>query len=133
MEDSLKQDDSIFGKAGDNDTLGGRLWRAREAVGMSEAGLAKAIGVKRETLRAWESDRSEPRANRLVTIAGILNVSPTWLLHGVGDAPQGDALSDELRLLRAQLQHIREMREQTDLAIANMEKAIARIARHSSD
>lgn len=133
MEGLVNKDDNIFGMAGDNDTLGGRLWRAREAVGLTEAGLAKAIGVKRETLRAWESDRSEPRANRLVTLAGVLNVSPTWLLHGVGDAPQSDVLADELRLLRVQLQHIREMREQTDLAISNMEKAIARIAERSGE
>lgn len=128
----MPQDSDIFDSAQDNDTLGGRLWRAREAVGMSEAALAKALGLKKETLRAWENDRSEPRANKLVTLAGLLNVSPTWLLYGVGDAPQNDTLASELGILRSQLQRIRELREQTDLAIANMEKAIARIAKHEN-
>lgn len=125
----MSQDAHFFDGARDDDTLGGRLWRAREAVGMSETALAKALGLKKETLRAWESDRSEPRANKLVTLAGLLNVSPTWLLYGIGDAPQADTLADELGILRAQLQRIRELREQTDAAITNMEKAIARIAK----
>ena len=72
----MAQDTDIFDGNQDNDTLGGRLWRAREAVGMSESGLAKALGLKKETLRAWENDRSEPRANKLVTLAGLLNVTP---------------------------------------------------------
>lgn len=126
----MAQDTDIFHGSQDNDTLGGRLWRAREAIGMSESALAKALGLKKETLRAWESDRSEPRANKLVTLAGLLNVSPTWLLDGVGDAPQSETIASELGILRAQLQRIRDLREQTDAAIANMEKAIDRIARH---
>ena len=126
----MAQDTDIFHGSQDNDTLGGRLWRAREAIGMSESALAKAPGLKKETLRAWESDRSEPRANKLVTLAGLLNVSPTWLLDGVGDAPQSETIASELGIRRAQLQRIRDLREQTDAAIANMEKAIDRIARH---
>lgn len=124
----MTDEQHIFHEAQDDDTFGGRLWRAREAVAMSESALAKAIGVKRETLRAWESDRSEPRANKLVTIAGLLNVSPTWLLHGVGDAPQSETLASEISIVRAQLQRLRELREQTDGAVASIEKAMARIA-----
>jgi transcriptional regulator with XRE-family HTH domain len=121
----------IFDDEQDNDTLGGRLWRAREAVGLTESALAKAIGVKRETLRAWESDRSEPRANRLVTIAGLLNVSPTWLLHGVGGAPAAETLTDEIGIVRSQLERLQQLREQTDSALANIEKAMERIAQRT--
>ena len=112
----------------DNDTLGGRLWRAREAAGFSESKFAHAIGVKKETVSAWESDRSEPRANKLVTMAGILNVSPSWLLHGIGESPIDDAVSQELQLIRSQLERIREFRTQTDVAVANIERAVERIA-----
>lgn len=126
----MAQSTDIFHGSQDNDTLGGRLWRAREAIGMSESALAKALGLKKETLRAWENDRSEPRANKLVTLAGLLNVSPTWLLYGVGDAPQSETIASELGVLRAQLQRIRDLREQTDQVVANMEKAIDRIAKH---
>ena len=112
----------------DNDTLGGRIWRAREASGFSAAKFARALGVKKETLSAWENDRSEPRANKLVTMAGILSVSPAWLLHGIGEQPSEIGVSDELMILQAQLERIKELREQTDIAIGYMEKAISRIA-----
>lgn len=117
----------------DNDTLGGRLWRAREAAGYNELKFARSIGIKKETLAAWESDRSEPRANKLVTIAGLLNVSPAWLLHGIGESPIDDAISEELQLIRAQLERIREFRMQTDIAISNIEGALERITARENE
>ncbi len=117
----------------DNDTLGGRIWRAREAANFSEAAFARSLGVKRETLAAWENDRSEPRANRLVTMAGLLGVSAGWLLHGIGEAPLDETISSELDILRAQLARIKEFRDQTSVAIANMEKAIDRLAKNVRD
>ena len=128
----MQDDQHIFGDAPDNDTLGGRLWRAREAKGLSESSLAKAIGVRRETLRAWESDRSEPRANRLVTISGVLDVSPTWLLHGLGDAPASETVAGEISVVRAQLGRLRELRDETETVIATIEKSMARIAERGS-
>jgi HTH-type transcriptional regulator, cell division transcriptional repressor len=118
----------MYDKVRDNDTLGGRIWRAREAAAYSAARFARTLGVKKETLDAWESDRSEPRANRLVTMAGLLGVSPSWLLHGIGDSPLDETVSDELQILRAQLARIKELREQTEISITNMERAIERIA-----
>ncbi len=70
-------------------TFGDRLAAAREAAGMSQKQLAKRMGVKLSTLHAWENDLSEPRANRLSMMAGILNVSIMWLLMGEGDGISG--------------------------------------------
>jgi len=128
QEAFLGSDEHFFGTEPDNDTLGGRLWRAREATGRSEAEVARAVGVRRETLRAWEGDRSEPRANRLVTLAGILNVSPAWLLHGVGEAPHAEDLAAEISALREQIGRMRDLRRQTEIAIAAIEKSLERIA-----
>lgn len=65
-------------------TFGDRLTAAREAAGMTQESLAKRIGVKKSTLRNWEDDLSEPRANRLSMLAGLLNVSMMWLINGEG-------------------------------------------------
>ena len=46
-------------------TFGDRLAAARDSTGMSQAQLAKRLGIKPGTLRAWENNLSEPRANRL--------------------------------------------------------------------
>ena len=66
-------------------TFGDRVAAARENANMTQAVLAKRIGIKQSTLRAWEDDLSEPRANRLSTLAGILGVSMMWLINGEGE------------------------------------------------
>ena len=68
-------------------TFGDRLAGARELAGMSQTQLAHRLGVKEKTLEKWENDHSEPRANRLSMLAGLLNVSILWLLTGEGDGP----------------------------------------------
>lgn len=88
-------------------TTGDRIRRAREAMDLTVAQLARRLGVKTATLSMWENDRSEPRANRLLTLAGILNVSPSWLLVGHGTAPVEDRMSSEMRTLRAELRMLR--------------------------
>ena len=55
-------------------TMGSRLEQARIAQGFSVRQLATRIGVKPATVDNWERDRSEPRANKLLTLAGMLNV-----------------------------------------------------------
>lgn len=98
----------------DSATFGDRLAAAREAANMSQADLARRLGVKTSTLRGWEDDQSEPRANRLQMLSGLLAVSLPWLLTGDGegveppsDAPEisGDvvALLTELRDIRTDL------------------------------
>jgi len=66
-------------------TFGDRLADARLAQRMSVEELAQRLGVKASTLAKWENDQSEPRANRLSMLAGLLNVSLRWLLTGEGE------------------------------------------------
>ena len=78
-------------------TFGDRVAAAREMADMSQSELARRVGVRVSTLRSWENDLSEPRANRLSMMAGLLNVSMTWLINGQGeglDAPLEDAILD---------------------------------------
>jgi len=93
---------TIFFDDNQDTTLGGRVFQAREAAGMTVVQVINQLGVRKATYMAWEADRSEPRANRLVALAGILNVSPTYLLSGLGRAmPQplkNQQVIDELRL-----------------------------------
>ncbi len=101
----------------DSATFGDRLAGAREAAGLGQADLARRVGIQVKTLRNWENDLSEPRANRLQMMAGLLNVSITWLLTGQGeglDAPPQDKNSSvevnrillELRQLRTDMKNI---------------------------
>ncbi|MBI1386224.1 MAG: helix-turn-helix domain-containing protein [Rhizobiales bacterium] len=90
------------------DTLGGRIERARLASGLSQAQVARRLGVRSATMSAWESDRSEPRANRLVMLAGLLGVSPVWLISGHGDGPLPDGALADPRQFQASLESLRD-------------------------
>ena len=46
-------------------TFGDRVAGAREVAAMTQAQLARRLGVKKATLLGWEQDLSEPRANKL--------------------------------------------------------------------
>jgi transcriptional regulator with XRE-family HTH domain len=85
------------------------LARAREYSGMNQSELARRLGVKLATLRNWETDRSEPRSNRLQMLSGLLGVSIVWLMSGEGGgAPAMDPDSSET--LDEVLAELRELR-----------------------
>lgn len=73
--------------AHNDETLGGRISLARDAKAFSMEHAAERLGVLPSSWRAWECDRDVPRGNRLTTMAGILGVSPSWLLTGLGRGP----------------------------------------------
>lgn len=117
-------------------TFGDRLAGAREAAGLSQETLARKLGVKEKTIRAWEDDILEPRANRLQILAGLLNVSLMWLLNG-----EGEGLSAPAEPLRAGgemagiLTEIRELRghaAQTADRLGVLEKRLRRALAESA-
>ena len=124
---------TIFAGEVDEDTLGSRITRSRESNGMTSADVARKLGVKKTTYEAWEADRSEPRAHHIVRLAGMLGVSPAWMLGGVGDAPSEDTIDDEIMLVQQQIANLKEMRAQTDQAILSLENAISRLIRSKED
>ncbi|MBO6813546.1 MAG: helix-turn-helix transcriptional regulator [Rhizobiaceae bacterium] len=111
----------------DHDTLGGRISRAREALGMETAETAEKIGVTLETYENWESDRDEPRANKLTMIAGVLSVSPSWLLHGIGESPTFENVQEEISSFRQQLDRLREQHETTGNMIDVLAQSLDRL------
>jgi transcriptional regulator with XRE-family HTH domain len=112
-------------------TFGDRVAAAREAVDMSQAQLARRLGIKKSTVMAWEQDLSEPRANKLSMMSGVLNVSMSWLLTGEGDdltepASQEEESADYQALLR-ELRSLREdLRRQIERA-GRIEKTLRRL------
>jgi len=108
-------------------TFGDRVAGARDHANMTQADLAKRLGVKLKTLRAWEDDQSEPRANKLSMMAGLLNVSLLWLLSGEGEGPGSPALGDLSPDISEMLTEIRDIRAQMALStdrLARLEKTL---------
>ena len=101
-------------------TFGDRVAAAREMAGMSQAELARRLGVRVSTLRKWENDVSEPRANRLSMMAGLLNVSMMWLINGQGEGLE--APMDEGLLPSSATDILNELRDLRTDMIARVEQ-----------
>jgi len=112
-------------------TFGDRLAAAREAADLSQKDLAKRIGVKSKTVAAWENDLSEPRANRLQMLAGLLNVSLMWLLNGNGEGvdPPGvePALTHDARRVLLEMRELRGDIDEAANRLARLEKNLKKL------
>ncbi|MGA1025010.1 MAG: helix-turn-helix domain-containing protein [Rhodobacteraceae bacterium] len=112
----------------DTATFGDRLAAAREAAGMEPRQLARRLGVRLSTLEGWENDVSEPRANRLSMMAGLLNVSIIWLLTGEGEGVAGpeeeSQITPEVNDLLAELRDLRGQIMKASERLARLEKRL---------
>ncbi|MGB3804350.1 MAG: helix-turn-helix transcriptional regulator, partial [Sphingopyxis granuli] len=100
--------------------LGTRLRRLREARGMSLAGLARAAGLSKPSVWAWEKGTTVPRRKSLHALATALRVSEQEIV--------GDAAMVGLRA-SAQAASRRAAAEDMDILKAEIAAARQRIAR----
>lgn len=77
---------------------GARIREARERQGLTQAGLATALGVSRSAVAQWETERAGQIRAHLARLAEVLGVSLAWLLSGAPEVEAGSG--DELALLR---------------------------------
>jgi len=70
--------------------LANRIRRARKHVGLSQAALAKHLGVHRSCVGHWEGvSNANPRHDRLADVARICVVSYEWPATGRGPVKPG--------------------------------------------
>ncbi len=124
-------------------TFGDRVAAARRAASMDQEQLSRKLGIKLKTLHAWEDDVSEPRANKLQMLAGMLNVSLIWLLTGEGEgvtdpweeddetAEAGDGRA-ELTSVLADIRVIRSEYMRLGERMARLEKRVSKTLKQSS-
>ena len=70
-----------------SENFGTRVTQARQSAGFTVKQLATRMSVKPSTIENWGAGRSEPRANKLVMLAGVLGIPVLWLLDG--EMPDG--------------------------------------------
>lgn len=107
-------------------TFGDRLAAARGAAGLSQPDLARHCGVRVSSIRSWEDDQSEPRANTLQRLSGILGVSLMWLLNGEGESGIAAELETpgDLRDLLLELRSVRADHAKTGDRLGRLEKRL---------
>lgn len=62
------------------ETLGERIRLARTSRRLSQAELARRIGISTNAMNQMEMGITDPRASRITAIAEVLNVSTDYLL-----------------------------------------------------
>lgn len=106
------------------ETFGKRLRHARGRL--SQAALAKRLGIPQTTFSNYEKGRNEPNFATLAQLCFELHVNVEWLLFGSGpmdrDADPERALQPAKDSASA-AQGIRELEEQLDRALAEKDEA----------
>ena len=82
----------------DTSTTGGRLRAARKACGLTQAALAKRMGITTPMVSFVETGVSKFSASRCSQAAEILSVSLDWLIRGVGRGPDSQDFLDAPRV-----------------------------------
>lgn len=68
-------------------SFGERLRVAREAIPLSQAGLAELAGTHKTTIARLEQGQSDPRPTSLTSLARALGTSVDWLREGGSEKP----------------------------------------------
>lgn len=112
-------------------TLGGRIALAREARGWSASQLATRMGISTQTVKKWEADRSEPRANTLATLSGILAVPLVWLLaESEKGVPGGTVVHvEETATLDQKVEQLVSLHERASILLFEVQTEIRRLQR----
>ena len=98
--------------------------------------MARRLGIKLKTVVAWENDWSEPRANKLQMVAGLLNVSIRWLLTGEGTGPEDPDLIDvegDLNQILLDLRQIRHEHSRLGEQMGRLEKRLRKTLSKEED
>ena len=126
-ETEINAEDAQNWYSEDAATFGDRLAAAREAAGLGQKEMAERIGVKFGTYRNWEDDASEPRANRLTMLAGMLGVSMRWLMTGEGEGPDLEpegTVSVDVQAILAEMRELRVQMQRSSVRLGQLEKRL---------
>lgn len=63
-------------------TLGERIKRYRQAVGLSQEQLAEKINVSRQAITKWETDSGIPDIDNLISLSKVMRISLDELVMG---------------------------------------------------
>lgn len=73
-----------------SDDMHTRIRSRRLQIGMTQAQLAKSLGLSRVTITKWESGATKPDGENLHRLAHTLDRPSEWILYGTGVAHNDD-------------------------------------------
>lgn len=63
-------------------TVGLRLFELRYRLGMSQEGMAEAVGVSKAEWVRFEADEADPSMHVLIEVYRLFGVTPNWIVLG---------------------------------------------------
>ena len=122
----MRHDLALLDKSPQRKSVGMRLQELRQAVGVSQDDMAKALGISARGLRNYEDGTRELPSSVGFKICKIYSVDPIWLYEGVGLSPRIKALGGEGAIWREAItlveQYLRD--ESIELSISAKVKVV---------
>ncbi len=93
-----------------------RIKYLRDQKGMTQADLAKQLGITRSSVNAWEMGISVPSTQYIVELAGIFKVSTDYLLGVDTSASVSVAglTEKDVQIVHGLISHLKEKNETKD-------------------
>lgn len=88
-------------------SIGLRIQQARVAKGLTQAQLAKQLGVGRKTVVRWETGKTVPKQTGIPKIATLLNRDSNWFMEGSDEVDRQTQQAEVFRAERRTLSEIR--------------------------
>ena len=115
----------------DLDPAAGRLTCRFSLDGRQFAEIVTYSGLTAGDGAQWDDPAVDAAARWVFLLAGVLGVTPAWLIAGLGKAPDSEACDDDRDGLREQLALVKKLHEQTGKAIAALEMELNRVQQNT--
>ena len=130
--DNPAKGENVVSNSEEIESLGGRIFNSRKKAGLSLHMTANLLGVRPKTLQSWENDQSEPRVNKLVSLSGILGVSPTYFLAEEGNDGENVVTINGrnekiLELLTREMAQVKALQKEQNRCLKKMELLISKL------
>lgn len=67
-------------------TISERIFKRLDSISMSQKEFSEKTGILQSTISEWKKKKTNPSSDKIMAICVALDVTPEWLLSGVGPA-----------------------------------------------
>jgi len=67
-------------------TISERIFERLSTISMSQKEFSEKTGIQQSTISEWKKNKTNPSSDKIMAICVVLDVTPEWLLSGVGPA-----------------------------------------------
>ena len=92
-------------------TISERIYALLRERKMTPATLSDRTGIARSTISDWKTKKTNPAADKIMTLCEVLEITPYELLTGKAEEEEGQFLSDYRKLSPEQRKRLKKFME----------------------